>query len=306
MDSRHMSAELDSGLRAIESLGRVVSAEHLAELQGDIREKYDTGRLSKSVVDSYMRNFEYEIPEDLPRAGSVVIVATRQPHYRLTFHANGVPRSFIVPTNYAHGTDDIVKGTLEDLLGNRGFNIRRAHLPLKLLAVRSGLASYGKNNIAYIDGMGSYFRLTAFYTDFPFEEDNWGNITMADRCKDCTTCEKKCPTGAIGPDRFLIRAEQCLTFFNESKDDIPAAIDPSIHSCLIGCLYCQKFCPLNRQFDDYIVDGPVFSKDETDRILNGKSDDSVAPEIRAKLDRPGLHYDVKIVARNLRLLMDNN
>lgn len=303
MKSNYQMAELNASLREINSLGRVVSIRHLPELRDDIMAKYETGLLDKNIYDIYMRNFEYDIPEDLPAAGSVVVVATPQPHHRLTFHPDGDNRSFIVPTNYAHGTDDIVRDALTGLIENRGFGLSRAQLPLKLLAVRSGLASYGKNNVTYVDGMGSFFRLTAFYTDFPFEEDNWGELKMAERCQKCTTCVKKCPTGAIGPDRFLIHAEQCLTFFNESEDEIPVGIDPSVHHCLIGCLYCQKFCPLNQEFRGYIEESSVFSKDETDQILNGNSNDSLTPEILEKLDKPGLHYDIKIVARNLKLLM---
>jgi epoxyqueuosine reductase len=236
----------------------------------------------------------------------LVIVATPQPHGRLTFHPDDQPRSFIVPSNYSHAADELVRGVLAGVVEKAGFGIRRAQLPLKLLAVRSGLARYGKNNIAYIGGMGSFFRPIAFYTDFPFEEDNWSEKTMADRCLNCTACVKKCPTGAIDPDRFQIRAEQCLTYFNEEEGDMPAGIDPSIHHCLIGCLYCQKFCPLNQEFDEYIEESSVFSNVETEQILSAESNDSVTPEILAKLDKPGLHYDIKIVARNMRLLMANN
>jgi len=306
MNSKYRTAELDAQLRRIDSLGRVVSVSHLAELRDDIMGKFETGLLNKNIFDTYMRYFDYDIPRDLPGAGSVIIVATPQPHSRLTFHLDGQSRSFIVPTNYAHGTDDLVRDALLDLFEARGFRIRRANLPLKLLAVQSRLASYGKNNITYVRGMGSYFRLAAFYTDFPFEEDSWGETTMAKRCGNCVACIKKCPTGAIDPGRFLIRAERCLTFLNESENELAENIDPSIHHCLIGCLYCQKYCPLNREFDDYIEKSSVFSRDETAQILNGNSNDKLAPEIRAKLDKPGLHYDIKIIARNLRLLLEND
>jgi epoxyqueuosine reductase len=305
MDSSILIAELDARLRGIDSLGRVVSARRLGELQDDILGKYETGLLDEDIYDTHIKYFDYNIPDDLPDAGSVVIIATPQPHSRLTFHPGGQPRSFIVPSNYSHAPDEPIRGILAGLVEKAGFGIRRAQLPLKLLAVRSGLARYGKNNIAYIDGMGSYLRLLAFYTDFPLEEGSWGDKMIADRCHDCTACVKKCPTGAIDPDRFQIRAEQCLTFLNEEEGDMPAGIDPSIHHCLIGCLYCQKFCPLNQEFDDYIEASSVFSSLETEQILNAESNDSVTPEILAKLDKPGLHYDIKIVARNLRLLLEN-
>lgn len=306
MNTNYRIAELDAQLRRIDSLGRVVSVKHLAELRDEIMGKSEAGFINENIFDTYMKHFEYDIPEGLPGAGSVIIVATPQPHSRLTFQLDGHSHSFIVPTNYAHGTDDLVRDALLGLFVGRGFGIRRASLPLKPLAARSGLASYGKNNITYVDGMGSYFRLIAFYTDYPFEEDSWGEETMAKRCDNCVACIKKCPTSAIDPDRFLIHAERCLTFYNESESDIAGNIDPSVHHCLIGCLYCQKFCPLNREFRYYIEKSSVFSRDETAQILNGNSNDTLAPEIRAKLDKPGLHYDIKIIARNLRLLLEND
>ena len=39
-------------------------------------------------------------------------------------------------------------------------------LPQKRLAVRSGLAEYGRNNICFVDGMGSVITLFVFISDF--------------------------------------------------------------------------------------------------------------------------------------------
>jgi epoxyqueuosine reductase len=36
-------------------------------------------------------------------------------------------------------------------------------LPLKSLAVRSGLAAYGRNNVCYVPGMGSFLELVGLY-----------------------------------------------------------------------------------------------------------------------------------------------
>jgi epoxyqueuosine reductase len=38
---------------------------------------------------------------------------------------------------------------------------------LKRLAVRSGLARYGRNNVTYVEGMGSFLELSASLTDMP-------------------------------------------------------------------------------------------------------------------------------------------
>ena len=61
---------------------------------------------------------------------------------------------------------------LSRILGKKDHSVDRAILPMKLLAVRSGLAKYGKNNICYINGIGSFTRLEAFYTDYAFLTDD--------------------------------------------------------------------------------------------------------------------------------------
>ena len=77
-------------------------------------------------------------------------------------------------------------------------------MPWKLLAVRSGLAQYGKNNITFIQGLGSFYRLVAFISDLPCAEDNWGEFKSLDDCRNCDACTKACPSGAIGPDALTM------------------------------------------------------------------------------------------------------
>ncbi len=56
---------------------------------------------------------------------------------------------------------------MRSILGPAGIEVARARIPVKLLAVRTGLAQYGRNNIAYVRNMGSLVRLDAFCTDAP-------------------------------------------------------------------------------------------------------------------------------------------
>jgi len=90
-------------------------------------------------------------------------------------------------------------------------------LPLKILALRSELASYGKNNISYIPGRGSFYMLIVFYTDFPCQEDIWVKPQIMKICHTYSAYIDNCPTGAITSGGFLLRAERCITFYNERK-----------------------------------------------------------------------------------------
>jgi epoxyqueuosine reductase len=167
------------------------------------------------------------------------------------------------------------------------------------------LAEYGRNNISYIPGLGSFHRLVAFYSDFPCVEDNWGDPKVMERCETCTVCQKMCPTGAIPTDRFLLRAERCLSFFNESPDEFPDWIDSSCHHCLVGCLACQKTCPVDKKFVDNIEDGPPFSAKETELILNETPESLLPEETLKKLKNLDIAEYLGHLGRNLQVLIDN-
>ena len=137
--------------------------------------------------------------------------------------------------------------------------------------MRSGLAEYGRNNITYVPGMGSFHRLTTLYSDFPADEDNWQELSAMKSCVGCKACINTCPTGAIPTDHFLLSVERCITFHNEHPGEIPFPewMDQSWHNCLVGCLHCQKACPVNKNVIQWTEPGPVFTEDETRLILSG-------------------------------------
>ena len=112
---------------------------------------------------------------------------------------------------------------------------------------------------------------------------------------------RSCPTGAIPSDRFLLRAERCIVFHNERKADIPfpAWMDPSWHNCLLGCLHCQRICPEDRDFLQWIVEEEEFSEKETELLLKGVTRNQLPAATVAKLERLDLIEDVGILPRNM-------
>lgn len=208
-----------------------------------------------------------------------------------------------MPPTYSSDTDRAVESALAAILRPEGFSLHLARVPEKLLAVRSGLARYGKNNIAYVEGMGSFHRLEAFFSDLPTPEDNWVGLQALEQCHKCTACINKCPTGAIVHDRFLILAERCLTFHNERSAEFPDWIDPSWHNCLIGCMACQLACPVNKGFFDWFEEGVSFTEEETALLLQGVTRDQLPSAAAEKLQRLGLLEDVELVSRNLAVLL---
>jgi len=125
--------------------------------------------------------------------------------------------------------------------------------------------------------MGSFLQLVAVYSDMPREEDRWQEAAMLEKVEDCDLCRRACPTGAISVDRFLLRAERCISYQNEKRGDVPfpSWMDVSWHNCLEGCMRCQRACPLNKQFLGWVGEEEEFSEEETRLLLNGASRDNL-------------------------------
>jgi epoxyqueuosine reductase len=302
--------ELDQHLADTNFKSSIVSIQHLPDLQRDLENLLEQGILSRDfydeIISRYNLYFNFEPPTDFPMAKSIIITAALQPKVSVKFQLSNKTYSVIIPPNYSYDTDKEASNIISRDLEKYGYKVYTAKLPVKLLAVHSGLASYGRNNIAYISGWGSFFRLKAFFSDIPGIEDNWREVRMMECCNKCEACMNKCPTGAIRQDRFLISAEKCLTFFNEKSDNFPGWINPAWHHCLIGCMRCQDVCPVNKDYTKYIVPGGEFSEEETLKILKGISKDKLPLETIEKLKKLCLLDEYNLLQRNLEVLIRKN
>lgn len=307
MNDRDITSTLLSHLERKNCRGKIVSIEHIPELRENFKSSHNNGSIAEEFYERDLIHLDFDIAGIFPRTKSLIVAAVPQPHVRVTFHLDRKPFLCVIPSNYNHKTDDYAQNIIESHLNHEGYFVERAKLPLKSLAVQSGLAKYGRNNIAYVEGMGSFFRLVAFVSDLPCsdDEDDWGEFKIMEHCEECTICQKLCPTGAIPSDRFLLRAERCLTFFSEWPGEFPDWLDPYWHHCLVGCLMCQKTCPVNRTFKHYIVDGPTFSSAETEFILKSSPGSTLSDEILEKLNRLDITEYAGLLGRNLRALIDN-
>jgi len=285
-------------------LARVVKIERVAELESVISKLNAQGMFNPQFYQrelAHYLNFDYK--SILPGARSVIVMAAPQPPVYVNFGSHSV----VIPPTYVYR--DIWEGTLaalNGLLTPQGFKTARARLPLKTLAVRSGLGHYGRNNICYVPGMGSCHRLGAFYSDMPCDSDDWGEPHVMKLCQSCTLCLENCPTHCIRSERFLIDAGNCITYYNEYEDAFPGWLKPEWHNALLGCLVCQKVCPLNKAFmDKATTPEEVFTEEETREILGKTPLSELSPETQAKLYRLCLSdSDVyPLVARNLSFLL---
>lgn len=283
--------------------GRIISVDHIRDLQKEIEGRYRQGSLDRDFFRERLGFFDFRIPTDLQEAESLIVIAVPRPQSQATFTWNGESRALVIPPTYVayertrKGIEQFVAG----FLATKGYRVARTALPLKLLAVHSGLGAYGRNNICYVPSMGSFLQLVGFYSDLPCRKDNWQEEQMMKSCQNCYACRQNCPTGAIPDDRFLLRAERCIVFHNERKGDIPfpAWIDLSSHNCLVGCLHCQRVCPQNRKFLQWIEEKEEFSQEETVLLLKGVPRDRLPAETVRKLERLDLIEDMGTLPRNL-------
>jgi epoxyqueuosine reductase len=283
--------------------GTVLPIEHVAQLQNEIEERLSQKEIEAGLYEKYLTYFRFDVTTGLPGTRSIIITAAPQPQRKITFHFNGQTHLVIVPPTYYRDTDNQIRNTLQNILNSNDYQLHSAALPFKLLAVRSGMAKYGKNNIAYVEGLGSFVRLRAFLSDMPTDRGDWLKPQVMKECDRCKACLNKCPTRAIVPDRFLIHAERCLTFLNEGIEEFPEWIDPAWHNSLIGCMKCQLVCPVNKRFMKWAEEGEDFNEAETEIILSGVPLDRIAPETAHKLKRSYMVEYLDVLPRNLRALL---
>ena len=294
--------EVRNQLEASGFKGRIVSIRHLSELYAEIENLRHNGKFAEIVYNEHISYFSRNNSGVSPEVKSMVITAAAQPQQRVGFRFRGNRNAFIIPPTYSYETDYIIEKLLTDITKSLGFQFFQAKLPQKLLASRSGMVKYGRNNIVYAEGMGSYLRLKTYFSDMPAEDDSWYEMEMLDQCSNCNACIKKCPTKAISSEEFIIKQDRCLTFHNERENNFPEWIENSWHNCLMGCMYCQKVCPANLEIKDWVVDAVEFNEEETGAILR-KTQDELNHTARNKLEKIDMLDDLSIFRRNLGILL---
>jgi len=281
----------------------------LAAAREDVLSRRRSGELDPGFFEANLAGFEsFEAPWEGP--ATVVVVVMPRPAHLVAFTVNGRQVETIFPPTYVR-YQALFEEVRLDLQkhGLPGARVERLNVPLKSLAARLGLVRYGRTNVTYAPGFGSYLQLLGYLTDaalpLPVEWRPCEPELLPD-CEGCSVCLAACPTGAIGEDRVLLRGEQCLVAVNERAGEWPAWIPPSAHNCIIGCLLCQRPCPANPELPVERTD-VVFTAEETEALLGdgGAHEDPAWDGVRAKLERLGLPYqEQQVLGRNLRALLE--
>jgi len=240
-----------------------------------------------------------------PGKGVVIALAIPRGAHSVGFMVGGRRIDAIIPPTYVRYRptfEDIRRALLAGPLG--GAHVDLLDAPMKALAVRLGLVRYGRNNVTYAPGVGSYLQLAAYLTDADLPvADTWqpAEPHLLEECEGCSVCLAACPTGGIDQDRVLLHAERCLTFANEGLAPLPASIPAGAHHALVGCLQCQRLCPANPPLG--VEPTVVLTEAETRALLEGEQQSVAACSARVKIATLGL-TETAVIGRNLRALIE--
>jgi epoxyqueuosine reductase len=288
---------------------RAFSVERLREAKAWFDYLKSEAMLSDNkTFQSYINGFIFDPRAYLIGAKSVILFAVPEQVRSLLVHRQGKAVEILIPCGYTvtglTGAG-IRKQIHADLIRDPAKQVRgRLRLPLKTLAVRSGLAEYGRNNITYVNGYGSFHALYGLITDQELEE-SWGPLKMLRLCKGCSVCIRECPTRCIRDTDFIIDAGKCISLYNELPDPMPGWITPGVHHALVGCLKCQFSCPGNAEGIRNISRLAELDEQETNFILEQGTDTTIRQRIISKLSLFPPAQDLPWFSRNLRLALAN-
>lgn len=288
---------------------RIVSASHIPELESEYNRIQENALIDKKLLEKYIQNYiDFSVTKKYPSVCSLIIIATPSPQIDLKFNIQGAEFWMKIPPIYSDkvAVTGKIKNITAQLFDINGYSTFPVVLPKKLIAVHSGLAKYGKNNITYVSGMGSYHRLTLFATDLPCRKDSWQDLQVLDRCSKCKACQNDCPTKAINSENFVIKAERCLSYLNEQPGPFPIWIDSGSHNSIVGCMRCQRICPENKQYFSPLKYKDEFSEEETSLILKGIPFEDLPSELQSKISDLCLKQYYKHLNRNIFALIENN
>jgi epoxyqueuosine reductase len=282
----------------------------LEEVRAEIRQRGARGDLDPGFAGKWLGWIGG--PEDGAgrlSAESVIGVAVPCPLTLVHFALPDRVLAAVIPPTYCEDArlGDQVREELLALLPELEGSLVQAAQGRKAVAARLGLTAYGMNNITYSRGLGSLVWIGTYATAARIPASAGGlqpTESMLPDCESCGRCRDACPTGAIAEERFLLRAERCLTCWNELPDPLPSWIPEKAHNCLVGCMVCQEVCPQNEGLLSAKDSGIVFDEQETRELLSGgcTPESAVSTSVLGKLTRLGLAGYSPVIGRNLGLL----
>jgi epoxyqueuosine reductase len=212
----------------------------------------DNLRKTNAIMGKYSAIFDPETPVFQPKdfldnAKSIIVIGGNGCFERPELPGNpprGLFMNFFVNQdylNYAAGLSEKITTFLSEK-GYQGIAVPNG-IPLKIMAARSGMGTYGKNGIIQAPGRGSLLSLNVIVTDAELEADQ----PLEDTCGKCTKCQEACPTHALDTP-YSCDIEKCITLHTiYNQTEIPGEIQDNTGTSIAQCCICLDVCPKNNK-----------------------------------------------------------
>ncbi len=204
-------------------------------------------RISEGLIPSeawFLRNIEFMPDKLMPNAKQVLVLVRSYKPYAEPF-PSGIATYSAHYREYPKGW----KAAMSFAQWLRGMGINAfatSKLPLKALAVKTGIGVYRRNSLVYCHPFGSFVNLYGVVTDARITDDTSCAVIRqeASECGECDICIRQCPTGAIMPGG-TIDLTKCIRNHMGSGNIVPLEIRNAYGVRLLGCEICQRVCPKN-------------------------------------------------------------
>jgi epoxyqueuosine reductase len=167
-------------------------------------------------------------------------------------------------------------------------------------AARAGVGFYGKNTMLITRRFGSWVVLGTLVTDQELESTQPLELD----CGSCTLCIEACPTGALD-DPGTLDATKCLSYWTQSRHDMPTEYGPELGPQVYGCDICQDVCPWNRGIEKRRAGQPppAGAEPHVDLVAWLEADPDELRGRYARLYVP--RNDGRFLQRNARIALEN-
>ncbi len=210
-------------------------------------------RLRDGVLDVSGRSLCIDPRVDYPWANALLLLLYAYRPYKI---GSGVSGTYPASNAAYHAAHALIAP-----LAGSGVRAERVYVPVRELALRSGVGVSCKNGLTAYDGYGTRVAVQTLAADVP---DAVYEAPRAPRaCPDCGRCCAACPSQAISGAGYDFT--KCARAYM-GKDTMPEwAMD--VMTSMLGCERCQFACPLNDGIDPLDEAPAAFG---LERILSGE------------------------------------
>lgn len=196
-----------------------------------------------------------------PSCKTVVVLAYPLPLTRNPQEREGVLSRSAVGEDY-HSTVKKRCNELITSMENAGWRYEKPRIQIdtgplneRAFALKAGIGWIGRNQQLIIPEVGSFVSLALLLLDQELGGDEpmqvgtvlaLHQMPIGNQCGGCRKCVEACPAQILGKAEFA--ANQCLSYFTQSKEVLSKEQVTRLDKRLFGCDTCQEVCPHNQSW----------------------------------------------------------